>query len=114
MLRTLAADHLQHGARGVGADARGDRPRVVVGLAQGRRRAAGDLELPGSGDDVDGTCDDGRIGAGVLQGGPRRGGGEVDRRHAAIAGIAETFGELTDADDDRGTGIDHDISPDRC
>jgi len=95
MLRPLPADRLEDRARGVSADTLRNRPRVVVRLAQRRGRPSGNLELPDAGDRAR----------------QRR---QFDRRHAAVGGVADVFGRLSDAHDDRRPRIDHYRPPDGC
>jgi len=84
MLRPLPADGLDDRACGVSADALRNRPRVVVRLAQRRRRPSGNLELPDAGDRVDDPGDCGHVHARVRQSRLSRGRRQFDRRHAAV------------------------------
>ncbi|STZ35852.1 Uncharacterised protein [Mycolicibacterium smegmatis] len=107
VLRALPADHLEHGMGRVGADVARDRARVVAGDAERGRCRAGDLELPGTCHGVDGARHGIRVGPAVMQGGLRGLGRQLDRRHAPITVEIDAFGELSHADDDRRTRIDH-------
>ena len=114
LLRTLAADGLEHRAGRLRAEPLHHRPRIVVRLAQPRGHRAGDLELPQPEHGVDGLGDVVCVGAGVGQRGLGRLGGQLDRRHAPVVGVVDALGELADADEDRGPRVDHYRPPDDC
>ena len=106
VLRRLAAAHLEHGPGRVGAEPAGHRAGVVIRAAQrGARARHGVLELPHPGDGVDGRRHRGRVGPRVGQRGPGRVGGQVHRRAALIAGLAESFRHLPGPGEHGGTGI---------
>ena len=116
LLRAVAADRLEHRARRIGADALRHRPHVVVGRTErriGEWRA--DLELPQPDEHLDRPRHGVHVRTGVGQRGPRRLGRQVHRRQPLVVGVVDALGELPDADDDGGTGIDlHYTPPGRC
>jgi len=114
LLRTLAADRLQHYSSGIAAQAIHRRARVVVGLAESGGHRSGDLELTQAEYRVDGFRNGSHVDAGVGQRGFGRGRRQVYSRHAPVLGVVDALSELADADDDRGPRIDHYRPPDTC
>ena len=106
MLRPLSPNGFQDRPTRCGPDSAGHRARIVGGVPQRSHPPAGDLELPDPDDRVD------RFGhrtgyAGIGQGRPGGGSREIYRRHPAVGGIVDAFGELPNADQDRGARADH-------
>ena len=99
VLGSLTADDFQDRPSGLGSDPLGHGSRVVVGPSQqSSRDRAGDLELPDTGDGVDGSGH--RSTAAVVDGGLGSGGGQLDGRHRPVVRVLDALARLPDTDDD--------------
>ena len=79
LLRTVAADGLEHRTRRIGADPVGHRSHVVVGATERRlRERSADLELTQAGEHLDGLRHRAHVRAGVSERGAHRLGRQVD------------------------------------
>lgn len=105
MLGTLPAHRLQDRSRGIGPDPARNRAREVVGPTERRDDfRPGGLELADRSDDGDLGREPGPVER-IVERGDRSLAGEVRRRQRLIARRLDLLGELTNADDHRGTVV---------